>query len=187
MSLLGKFAQNYKNFEQQFIQLLAHIDNHKPESSDATRLAHTLKSVAANIGATELQLACKQLEQECKIGNPDLSSQIMTVNEKLIPVLASIQSLNLIKQSKISPLSNKSDDELKIELEQLVNKIYLSLLDDNTAAIKEVEQLILYEKQLKNTEQLKQLTEIITEYDFEGAIEIITEIADTNIITLTAS
>jgi HPt (histidine-containing phosphotransfer) domain-containing protein len=57
----------------------------------ATRLAHTLKGVAATVGAEELSAATKMLEQAIAEGNALLYNEYLDqVDQKLAVVMAAI-------------------------------------------------------------------------------------------------
>jgi PAS domain S-box-containing protein len=67
LRLLEKFADNQENAIEGIT--LAFIDN---DSEQMVRLAHTLKGVAGNIGATQLQQLATELETALKQGPADL-------------------------------------------------------------------------------------------------------------------
>jgi signal transduction histidine kinase/CheY-like chemotaxis protein len=178
--LINKFVTNYSNFKEQFSN--AWVDNEKqPEKSVATRLSHTLKSVAANIGATQLQHACQQLETDCKNGNSNVSNQLNNVDDKLTSVLQSIQKLIVDNPPPESvKVTELSDEKLYI----LLSEAYNLLLEDNTAVIKKIEKLEAYASRLTSTQQFKLLLNETKQYNFESAIEIIKKIANTNKVDL---
>jgi len=139
-------------------------------------MSHTLKSVAANIGATQLQQLSKQLESICKSGQLDFESTLENVINELNSVIQSLQHL------QINNNDTKKNTKLlsKSELHKLILEIYSLLKDDNTAVIKKVKQLELYSKQLAYPEQIIKLSHYTKLYEFENAIEIIKKITDTN-------
>ncbi|MFX9684457.1 Hpt domain-containing protein, partial [Acinetobacter baumannii] len=59
--LLGRFRDSYQDFAADFEQAMAAGDDRA-----TIRLAHTLKSVAGTLGATEVQAAAADLEQCCE-------------------------------------------------------------------------------------------------------------------------
>jgi len=179
LRLVEKFTHNYANFKQEFYEKfnkLSKSDKNNPEKSELTRMSHTLKSVAANIGATQLQQLSKQLESICKSGQLDFESTLENVINELNSVIQSLQHL------QINNNDTKKNTKLlsKSELHKLILEIYSLLKDDNTAVIKKVKQLELYSKQLAYPEQIIKLSHYTKLYEFENAIEIIKKITDTN-------
>ncbi|MFK5895130.1 MAG: response regulator [Pseudomonadota bacterium] len=181
--LVQKFIDKYSDFKEQFNQLWVSNEKH-PEKSAATRLSHTLKGVAANIGAIHLQHAAQQLETECKKGKPTVNKQLNTVLKKLNAVLLSIKQLNLDNLPPSKGIKKLSQDELN----KLLTEVYALLLEDNTAVIKKIEQLEPYAEQfsLLDEDEFSQLSQYTKQYDFDRAIDIINKIANTNKLNLNA-
>lgn len=86
---LKKFVDDQKEFEQEF---RTHIDNQDME--EATRTAHTLKGVAANMGMTDLQQAALKLEMACKENSNQVDELLQLTMERMTIVLESISKLN---------------------------------------------------------------------------------------------
>lgn len=80
-ALYRKIATSFVRSQADFV---AHFEQsrHDPDSSAATRAAHTLKGNAGNLGALQLQLTAAALEKACAAG---AASQI---DEALVPVQA---------------------------------------------------------------------------------------------------
>jgi HPt (histidine-containing phosphotransfer) domain-containing protein len=87
--LLGKFLHNYADFEQSFTDAQRGNDKGAPE-----RLAHTLKGVAASIGATDLGELAGRLETDCRSGAAEesIAALLAKVVAALNIVLHSIES-----------------------------------------------------------------------------------------------
>ncbi|MCK5191597.1 MAG: response regulator, partial [Methylococcales bacterium] len=88
--LLLKFLQSQLNFSEQF---LAAQQSDDPEA--ATRMAHTLKGVAGNIGAKQIQIVAETLETACKQDEDKaiIEAALKIVEESLSPVLQSLTQL----------------------------------------------------------------------------------------------
>jgi polar amino acid transport system substrate-binding protein len=87
--LLLKFVDANTGFLQQFRRAQASEDK-----DAATRCAHTLKGVAANIGARDVSSAAAELESACRKGEAAevIDARVQSVQERLTLVLGSIES-----------------------------------------------------------------------------------------------
>jgi PAS domain S-box-containing protein len=162
--LLKKFAQNQANSIEEINRALE--DN---DIELATRLAHTIKGVAGNIGATQLQAAAKDLESGIQQEGAGIAAILIeSTKTQLELVVRSIHGLEEgtnVRTEAIEPIKDKA--EIKSLLKQL--KDYLE--DDDTEAEEVVEKL---KKQLKGAEveqKLVLIEEAIAEYDFEVALQ----------------
>lgn len=86
--LLLKFNDSYCNFEQQFRQAIEAKD-----WFEATRLAHSLKGVAATLGMTQLQQSALALEMACRQKNQNLDDLLKDTQVKLTIVITSLERL----------------------------------------------------------------------------------------------
>jgi|GEM_PF-534139 len=157
--LLIKFKQSQTDFVKQF--------NSASNTDEAALLAHTLKGVAANIGAGEIQGLAQELEQLCKSNKAIPKAVIQQLDQAIIEVMDGLTVLEKkeqatsIEQPRIDYASIQS---LMIQLQDL-------LTDDDTAALDIANQV---DKKLpaspaKNT--LQQLITAVDDYDFEEALE----------------
>jgi len=88
--LLLKFRDSQASFEAAFAKALEGADE-----SAATRVAHTLRGTAANIGATALARAAAELERACQRGplGEGLSEPLARVRRELHVVMGGLQGL----------------------------------------------------------------------------------------------
>jgi CheY-like chemotaxis protein/signal transduction histidine kinase/HAMP domain-containing protein len=87
--LLGKFARNYASVTDDIRNAIK-----KNESETATRLAHTIKGLAGNIGAQDLHLAAVDLEAALrKAQTENLAKRLDAFSEALVLVIESIDAL----------------------------------------------------------------------------------------------
>ena len=84
LKLLRLFAQGQADFAEHFARA-----RQAGEHGNATRLAHTLNSVASSIGALPLSEAARRLEVACREHAPDaeLEAALGAVTETLAPVI----------------------------------------------------------------------------------------------------
>ncbi|MGA1622654.1 MAG: response regulator, partial [Synechocystis sp.] len=97
LSLLRKFVAGQATVVDQIRQAMA--DGDRPV---ARRLAHTLKGVAGNIGATTLQAQATTLEQTLKANSPDWETAIATLAATLTPLIEALAQ-QLPPEERVSP------------------------------------------------------------------------------------
>ncbi|MEO5342717.1 MAG: ATP-binding protein [Gammaproteobacteria bacterium SHHR-1] len=92
--LLRLFVETKKDFAEEFNSARAAQDQ-----AAATRAAHSLKGVAANIGALQLSATAEALEQACREQSEDIEAHFARTCEQLQPVLQGLtQALQLDAQ-----------------------------------------------------------------------------------------
>ena len=162
--LLIKFHDSEVNFLEQFREAQANDD---PEA--ATRYAHTLKGVAGNIGAKDVQNTAKALELACK-ENRD-TEEI----EPLLEKVASALSLVLTGLAALEQAVTKQPVQVEAldpeKLKSLLDRLRALLEDDDTDATELVEELEELPGIEAHASALKRLSKAIDEYDFDEALE----------------
>ena len=163
-NLLLKFRENNKDFDKKIIEA---IDNKDLELS--TRLAHTLKGVAGNLGATELSLAAKELEAELKDKPAENHGEKISIVATLLNnILNSIEN-NIVENNNIPGNPVLSEEELQVKLYQL--KDLLENYDSEaTIKINEIGKPKKFEAEFTELE-LK-----TKNYEFEEALQILENI-----------
>ncbi len=86
--LLGIFYQTETDFNDRF---QGSMDANDMET--ATRHAHTLKGVCANIGAKGVNIAAAALEDACRNDPGSIPKKLIATREELVPVLESVKKL----------------------------------------------------------------------------------------------
>ena len=157
--ILIKFRESQHDFEQRFQAALAGSDATAP-----AREAHTLRGVAANIGATALQDAAAKLEAACMV--PDAMSSSYPLAETLAqlqPVLASMVHLHAPAQAEQTPLT-------AAELQEVLLKLKAMLRDSDSEALDLVSGLAERVSDKKTLSGLKPMIKAIEQYDFDLAL-----------------
>jgi two-component system sensor histidine kinase/response regulator len=160
LKLLRMTAESQLNFSSEF--------NEAVENGDwelATRLTHTLKGVAGNIGAESLQTACAALEHlagQQQTGD----AQFKVVDVELQRVLKSVSSLAELSIDKKEIIKAVPDrDEVDLVLAILAEQI----ADYDTSALETIESNYeLFEAGFFKS-QLPLLEKALGEYDFDTA------------------
>ncbi|WNC67189.1 response regulator [Thalassotalea nanhaiensis] len=165
--LLVKFRETNLDFEQRFTEALEVNKN----DSDATLCAHTLKGVAGNIGATEVQSAAETLELSCAKNESEkiINHHFKHLMTQLRTVLASLEQLLPITDKEHSNKLKISDDDLTqqfVKLDELLSNF-------DTQAQDLINELQAFQLDRSITKQLKLIALSVTDYDFENAQQLL--------------
>jgi two-component system, sensor histidine kinase and response regulator len=166
LAMLRKFVDAQRSFDSQIKVCLQAQD-----LAGAHRLAHTLKGLAGNIGATPLQTAAAELESVLSAGGPEL--KVMEALQALTELLA--QLLSALDQALPTLATNPAEPEGEpgkdpAELQRVCQRLRALLQDDDSLALTCL---------LDNAELLRpalgsrfgQIEKAIQDFDFERALE----------------
>ncbi|MBJ7899037.1 MAG: response regulator [Cyanobacteria bacterium RI_101] len=158
LSLLRKFLAGQGRFSVQMTAALAAGD-----SAGAERLAHTLKGVAGNIGATALQEAARRLETAIREGAADLALPLEETTQALEPLLQSLAARLPPPETGPAPVVDRA------RLEALCQRLSQLLAeDDSEAADLWRENADLLRSAFPR--EFEAVANAINEFDFEAAL-----------------
>lgn len=133
INLLQKFAIGQSGVKEKVSEALAQDD-----VEGATRMVHTLKGVAGNIGAKEIYLMAQKWEQALKDGELDFSSDLP---EKLEALCAQIIDL-LPEEKQEGDMANSALTEVEKEkISPSLSKLKSLLEEDDTQAVDVMDEL----------------------------------------------
>ncbi len=166
LRLLGKFRDSQRDFAAQFAQAQQAAD---PEA--ATRLAHTLKGTAGNIGAKAVQAAAAALEQACREAAPpaQLEALLAQVQQQLAPVLVGLQALATAATATTTVLAAPAPSHLQAEVAGLALLLEANDVDADQA-------LAALQQQAAGTALapvLEQVAAALAAFDFDAALAIL--------------
>jgi len=175
--LLLKFSLSAADFVTRFRQSLTDDD---PEA--ATRCAHSLKGVAGNIGAAEIQKRAQALESACrdKMSLVKIDSLLADVVGALEPVLEGLETLR--KNGTDSSNSGAVLNQEKFKL--LLRRLRELLEDDDTDATGAIDELLELPGVTVHAEVLKKIARVVSLYDFEEALVELDKFLATGNITV---
>ncbi|MCM2679632.1 response regulator [Echinimonas agarilytica] len=160
--LLAKFSEGYENFESEFEEALVSDDH-----SMASRMAHTLKSVAGSIGAKSVQDAAKELEYALldNLETERVDRLLNTLMAALMPVLASLREMHI----------NSASNDLHKALLRLVG--YLKTYD--AQAMTEIENVLqaIDKGDSELFSVVSSLKQMIEDFEFDEALERVIELS----------
>jgi CheY-like chemotaxis protein len=166
--LLIKFYDSQFDFAEQFA---AAIESDDPDAAE--RCAHTLKGVAANIGAQGIQRAATDLEQSCDKSAPDdgMDMLLNAVTKELAPVIEGLAKLKDVQaiSEKTSLTSNENIDMDAIS--PLLDNLQELLEEDDTEATELFDKLLESPGVGKYGTPIKNISRLIESYEFEDALE----------------
>ncbi len=161
--ILLKFKLSEADFVSRFQQARTGSD---PDA--AIRCAHSLKGVAGNLGAADIQEKAQALESACRDNLPAarIDALLVEVAGALEVVLAGLESL-LESEVEITATPVSLDVEtFRLQLMRLREL----LQEDDTDALEMIDELLEFPGAAAYTGSLKQIAETVGRYDFEAAL-----------------
>jgi len=151
----------------------------------AERLAHTLKGLAGNIGATELQRLAGELEQaieqddpaRCDLTLPKLGSRLQSLISVLKPLKA-IPCLSSLDEEAVDA-GNSGSPEEGVRNHEVVKKLLLTLerqIHENDTAAQTT--LLQIRQVIGSNAYLDKIAKSVSQYDFEAALQALTKLME---------
>ena len=140
------------------------------DMQQAERLAHTLRSVAANIGAMGVSGSAQALEQGVRQSEPvpALQERADTLALHLQPLLAGLQAW---MQSAPVPVPSAAQGEPH-EVSQVLAQLRSLLAQDDSAAVEYLQHNVLVLEPVLGS-AVRAIQEHTSNYDFEKALEVL--------------
>ncbi|MFD2167683.1 response regulator [Thalassotalea euphylliae] len=118
IKLLDKFTKTQANA----VDEIKHAID-KNQCKDAERIAHTLKGVAANIGATKLAAAAKEVEHALSLENTDIAALLKQTSTELAQTITNINAASVENTAAETSCHQASAEEIATQLQQLFEEI----------------------------------------------------------------
>jgi PAS domain S-box-containing protein len=162
--LLKRFYENQRAFQEKFEEALTNHDMKK-----MTLLAHTLKGLAGNIGASQLQDISGVLEKFSSNSDKDKIEELFSETlQELHPILKSLGEL--LEDQVVENERHLLDKEALVSL---LVKIKVLLEDDDTDALELIIELNDIAGIQRFSTEVKNLTREIESYAFDDALEVL--------------
>jgi len=164
--ILGKFRDNQRDFIQFFRDAQQSAD-----ADAAQRCAHTLKGVAANIGATAVQQAALELEKTCvkSVSCDEIEQLLEEVKKHLTPLIVGLEILQQHTAVETKPISVKETLSLKTAI-PLLHRLRQLLVDNDTEASEVLDELFSLPGIFDFNKNLQEISQTMDEYDFDTAL-----------------
>jgi len=176
--LLSKFRRNYTSVADDIKNALG-----KGNPETATRLAHTIKGLAGNIGAQDLHLAAMDLETALlQDQTENIPGRLNAFSNTLYLVLDSIAALEI---QRLDPAENRpSAEQVSGAIDRdrvffLLNKLRQLLEEDDFRAVRSFATLRESLPPAMAGNELADLERHIEGYAFEKALETLSEVEQT--------
>ena len=168
LKLLRRFRESQGDFAVRFAA--ARLD---PDPEAATRCAHTLKGVAGNIAARDVQAAAQALESACQTGESVERLDVLVAETLtcLEPVLVGLAVLDRSEsdESGMAPVE-------RAVVEPILARLRALLRDDDTEAADVVDELTPLLAGSALGSLMGRMTRAIEDYDFEAALTVLDEL-----------
>ncbi len=140
----------------------------------AQRLAHTIKGVAATIGAGQLHLAAKEMESAIRDGQQDrYANLIVELQMVMDPVLEGLSGLSVADETESSqPLSTASHEEVTAVIESL--KELLEEMDPDAG--EKLAELAALGGGRIDAGLMEKLSQQVNGFEFDEALETLAEL-----------
>jgi two-component system sensor histidine kinase/response regulator len=168
VAMLGKFVKSQEHCLDAIRQALADAD-----TASAERLAHTLKGLAASMGAQPLHLLLADLEQAVQGGDmAAVTRQLAPASARLQALVAHLRAIPGLLAEQVTATQEATTPEQQRTVQAVLLALRESLEQDDSEA------QALWERHARDLHsvlpQAQQLEEAIQGYDFEAALRLIT-------------
>ncbi|WP_338114136.1 hybrid sensor histidine kinase/response regulator [Thiorhodococcus mannitoliphagus] len=165
--LLTRFRENQADFMARFREA-----RRLGDAETATRLAHTLKSLAGNLGASGLERAAATLEAGCRDGVPaeQIDTRLVSLDAELTPLVTALGDLETLESTTVTTSVSSADHA---EIETLLDALQSLMEDDDGDAVETL--AILQERLADGASQaaFRRLAKAVETYRFDQALELL--------------
>ncbi|WP_215407290.1 response regulator [Janthinobacterium sp. JC611] len=181
--LLDRFVETQFDAMQ---RIAAAIENNQLET--AIREAHTLKGLAGNIGAGGLADSAARVEHLLSLGSHDglpqaLAACTLALDELVPKIVLAMQSRGHVTEAGGAALAHVAPVD-RARLEAGLRELSQLLQQDDAQAVKHLEGIGPVLVAAGQAEHARQLKRMLGQYDFEGALAQLGEVADALELTL---
>ena len=180
--LLERFVETQFDAMQ---RIVAAIENNQLET--AIREAHTLKGLAGNIGAGGLADSAARVEHLLSLGSHDglpqaLAACTLALDELVPKIVLAMQSRGSVTEAGSAVAHAAPVD--RAHLEAGLRELSQLLLQDDAQAVKHLDGIGPVLVAAGQAEHARQLKRMLGQYDFEGALAQLGEVAEALELTL---
>ena len=178
--LLDRFVETQFDAMQ---RIVAAIENNQLET--AIREAHTLKGLAGNIGAGGLADSAARVEHLLSLGSHDglpqaLAACTLALDELVPKIVLAMQSRSNVPEPGNAVVAAVD----RVHLEAGLRELSQLLQQDDAQAVKHLDGIGPLLVAAGQAEHARQLKRMLGQYDFEGALAQLGEVADALELTL---
>ncbi|MEK1905800.1 MAG: response regulator, partial [Pseudomonas sp.] len=164
LRLLRKFRISQSGFHLEFLAARSSDD-----ATAATRVAHTLRGTAGNIGANGLASVAATLEQACLDGTAEAVSGLLAEVEKCLEVVLAGLAVLAEPESSDGPAASP---QISRELRANMATVRHLLADSDTEVLSLLRGLKSQASDPAVAEQLRRIVQHAEQFDFDQALEL---------------
>ncbi len=154
----------------------------------AQREAHTMKGLAGNIGASQLQQSVAQLEKDIKDETLDQAAvtvteagnkgQLFYIADQLRSLIEHIQlALPVAATAEVATVDVAQRSQLLQQTSKKIEEMRQFLKDNDSLAMKRLPELANNLRKLGINAEVASLEKLLNEYDFDEALEVLEQMA----------
>ncbi len=169
--LLARFGDEQRDFAARVRDCLG-----RGRLEDASRMTHTLRGVAGNLGARRIAEAAKALEQACgkAEGPARLAALLADVEEALAPTLAGLAAW---RGDARAPAAEQAAVE-PVDLAPILGRLQVLLEQYDAEAVDVIEELERAGPASIRGEDLRRLRQRVDDFDFDDALAVLATIRE---------
>ena len=163
MRQLQRFAETYQDFSALFASALADAD-----AGAARRTAHSLRGIAGNLGAVQVQHASAALEQACKTGAglQQFQALLEACVATLQPLINGLNDFGWVAETAVVEAPEDVDPERR---SQLLDRLASQLHSGDPDASETLAELMPWFQSPHLQSSVRRVAKLIDEFDFEAA------------------
>lgn len=173
LNLLSKFYHRYHDFERQFNAARQEDDKKAP-----VRCAHTLKGVAANIGAHGIKEKAGNLESACKTHQPEqkIDQALQTLVQALSRMMERLAHVDVPSPDLMADTVSCTAPAIPDKALEIIKKLGLMIDESDIGALQIVADLQKTPGIEPYAQRINAVAKALEEYDFDVAKKHIEEI-----------
>jgi HPt (histidine-containing phosphotransfer) domain-containing protein len=173
LDLLKRFLASQTNMDT---QIQAALDEGDMELTE--RLAHTTKGVSGNIGATILYKVSEALESAIRSNDQGAIPKELNVFSEQLKGIVNVLEEALLTSEPAAGVTELTQSVSPEQLQPLLIKLHALLANDDGKAVRYLEEISNDLKSALDESGLNRLTEKVSQFEFEEALEDLNQIAD---------
>ena len=169
---LRKAWQKFESTQSDCIERMADASK-AGDWENAARMAHTLKGLAATLGANAISTLASELEETFKQPSSDVSGLLAALREQFTPLIAALPAMRFRGTTK-RPRSTSMFD--RDQVANLLDSLKTQIDDDDTRAARTLDELENLIGNEATSGALRMIRSAINDYNFEQAAPALSQL-----------
>ena len=143
---------------------------------EARRVAHSMKGLCGNLGASKLRERALNLELAIKENRPNVRAYLHGFSEELVKVNEDVKKILMIRYGIIDE-GTKEPEDMSTKVEQICDRLLRALETYRYSEIKEaVDNLVKMELAKEQREALKEVFRLIDLFEYDEALALLRKV-----------